>query len=179
MSQTAAPASEFSRLIDRRGITADPVEMAATPAECEALAKRLALVAVERMEAVVSLVADGENVAANGTLEAEIVQSCAVTGEDLLVSLREDVALTFVPENDNPAASDEDDPIDLDAGDLDEIPYSGTAFDLGEALAQTLALAIDPYLTGPDADETRRAHGLMEEGAAGPLAEALKGLKGL
>jgi len=66
--------------------------------------------------------------------------------------------------------------VELDAEDLDEIEYEGSSFDLGEAVAQSLALAIDPFATGPGAEEARRRAGLMGEGEAGPFA-ALKGMK--
>ena len=40
--------------------------------------------------------------------------------------------------------------------------------------AQTLALAIDPYAEGPDADATREKAGIKSDDApSGPLAEAL------
>ena len=41
-----------------------------------------------------------------------------------------------------------DEEVELEADDCDEIEFDGTQFDLGEALAQSLALAIDPFLTG-------------------------------
>ncbi|WAT17594.1 YceD family protein [Aurantiacibacter sp. MUD11] len=168
--------SEFSRMVDRRSLTAEPMVLEADDAERAALAKRFEIVAVESLKATLSLEADGEQVRASGQLEADIVQSCAVSGEDLSVQVREDLSLLFVPES-SLAEAAPDEEIELAEEELDEIPYSGTAFDLGEAVAQSLALAIDPYAVGPQADEARQRHGLLEEGAAGPLAEALKGLK--
>lgn len=169
---------EFSRMVDRRSITAQPVVLEADEAERAALAKRFAIVAVESLKATLSLEADGEEVRATGRLDAAIVQSCAVSGEDLNVQVSEDLSLLFVPEAEiRPADPDEE--IDLTEEELDEIPYTGTSFDLGEAVAQSLALAIDPFATGPQADEARRRHGLVEEGEpSGPLADALRGLKG-
>lgn len=178
MADAPAPSRpEFSRMVDRRSITAQPVTLTATEAECVALARRFAIVSVKRLEAVVSLEAKGEDVHAKGTLEAEVVQSCAVSGDDLQVTINEPLSLHFVPESALPDyAPDEE--VELSEEELDQIPYDGTAFDLGEAVAQTLALAIDPYLEGPHADEARRRHGLVEEGEpSGPLAEALRGLK--
>jgi uncharacterized metal-binding protein YceD (DUF177 family) len=162
---------EFSRLIDRRGLTEDPVTLAADRGEREALAKRFGLIAIDRLEATLALEADGEAVDANGTLSADIVQSCAVSGDDLPVSISEPVTLRFVPE-----APIEAEEIELEESELDEIPYSGTSFDLGEAVAQSLALAIDPFATGPDADRMRKEKGLLDEAASGPFA-ALAALK--
>jgi uncharacterized metal-binding protein YceD (DUF177 family) len=162
---------EFSRFVDRRQLTEKPVELAADAAERKALAERFGLVAIDRLEARVSLEADGDTVTGDGTLSAEIVQSCAVSGDDLPVTIAEPLHLRFVPEA--PVEAEE---LDLEEDELDEIPYSGTAFDLGEAVAQSLALAIDPYATGPDADRVRKEKGLLDEAASGPFA-ALAGLK--
>ena len=162
---------EFSRLIDRRGLTEDPVTLAADRGEREALAKRFGLIAIDRLEATLALEADGEAVDASGTLSADVVQSCAVSGDDLPVSISEPVTLRFIPET--PIEAEE---IELEESDLDEIPYSGTSFDLGEAVAQSLALAIDPFATGPDADRVRKEKGLLDEAASGPFA-ALAALK--
>ncbi|APE27918.1 YceD family protein [Aurantiacibacter gangjinensis] len=179
MSDTGTPsAPEFSRMVDRRSITAEPVTLEANEAERAALARRFEIVSVEHLHATVTLEADGEVVNAKGTLDAAIVQSCAVSGDDLPQTVSEELTLRFVPESALPAYSP-DEEVELTEDELDEIPYSGTAFDLGEAVAQTLALAIDPYAEGPDADSARRAHGLVEEGDEdGPLADMLRGLKG-
>jgi len=162
---------EFSRPIDRRQITARPVRIEANEAERAALARRFAIVSVGRLEAELELIVDGDAVEARGRLGADIVQSCAVSGEDLAVTIDEPLALRFVPEQ--PVEGEE---IELDAGELDELPYTGTVFDLGEAVAQSLALAIDPYAVGPDAEQARKAAGITDEAASGPFA-ALAALK--
>ena len=165
---------EFSRMIDRRHLKAAPVELVATEAECAALATRFAIVRIDSLAATLDLVADGEAVDVTGTLRADIIQPCAVSGEDLAVKIRENVTFRFVPELAEGAPEEE---ITLDSPILDEIEYGGSTFDLGEAVAQSLALAIDPFLTGPDAEAARAKHGLSDEGPKGALAEALAGLK--
>ena len=162
---------EFSRMVDRRHLKAAPLRLVADEAEREALARRFSLVAIHRLEAEVSLEADGEAVDAKGTLWADIVQTCAISGDDLPVNIEEPLSLRFVPEV--PVTEEE---LELEEEELDEIPYSGTAFDLGEAVAQSLALAIDPFATGPEADRVRKEKGLFDEAAAGPFA-ALAALK--
>jgi uncharacterized metal-binding protein YceD (DUF177 family) len=163
--------SELTRMIDLREIGNAPVMVAATAAECAALAKRFALVAVDQLEALITLVPDGASVVASGTLTAEIVQSCAVSGDDLQVSIAEPVTFRFVPAR---TASTPDEEIELSEADLDEIEYSGNAFDLGEAVAQSLALAVDPFLEGPNAEEARRRAGLLEPNSSNPFAALLK-----
>jgi len=164
-------APEFSRTVDRRHLKAAPLRLAAGEAERKALARRFGLVAIDRLEAEVSLEADGEAVDAAGTLSADLVQSCAITGDDLPVTIEEPLTLRFVPET--PVIVEE---LELAEEELDEIPYSGTAFDLGEAVAQSLELALDPFATGPEADRVRKEKGLLDEAASGPFA-ALAALK--
>jgi uncharacterized metal-binding protein YceD (DUF177 family) len=162
---------EFSRLVDRRHLPTQSLHLVADEAARKALAERFGLVAVNRLEANVSLEADGDAVNAQGSLAADIVQSCAVSGDDLPVTIAEPLAFRFVPES-TPAAEE----VELTEEQLDEIPYAGAAFDLGEAVAQSLALAIDPYATGPGAEEVRKEKGLSDEAASGPFA-ALAALK--
>lgn len=169
-----AQAPEFTRMVDRRHLKAAPVELEASEAERAALAERFGLVSVGMLKASITLVAEGEEVQATGTLAADIVQSCAISGDDLPATIREDLDFRFVPEG---APSLPDEEIELEGDDLDEITYTGTSFDLGEAVAQSLALAIDPYATGPDADAVREEHDLAEKGPSGPLQDALRALK--
>lgn len=164
--------SEFERFHDVRQLPMGAVTLEATPAECAALAARFGLVAVNWLKAEIVLGADGPTVRAQGRLQADVVQSCAVSGEDLAARIDEPVALRFVPAESRPEDEEE---IELDAAACDEIEMDGTRFDLGEALAQGLALAIDPFATGPKADEARRRAGLLDENSSGPFA-ALAGL---
>lgn len=162
---------ELSRPIDLRQVIDKPVSIEATEDERAALAERFALVRIDRLEAQVALEVDGEAVNAKGRLRAAVVQSCAVSGDDLAVTIDEPLVVRFVPEVEVTATE-----IELEERELDEIPYSGTSFDLGEAVAQSLALAIDPYAVGPDAEQARQDAGLLDPAAAGPFA-ALAALK--
>ena len=89
--------TEFSRIYDRRSLPAGPVVLEADEAERAALARRFALVAVQALRAELTLEATGETITANGMLEADVVQSCAVSGEDLPVTIAERLELVFVP----------------------------------------------------------------------------------
>lgn len=162
---------EFSRLVDERHVTPKPVSIEARADERKALARRFGLVAIHQLQATVTLERAGQAVAARGRLSASIVQSCAVSGEDLPVRIDEPLALRFVPAE--PIEAEE---LELEADELDEVPFEGHEFDLGEAVAQSLALAIDPYATGPEAERVRKEAGLSDEAAGGPFA-ALAALK--
>lgn len=168
-------ANEFSRFVQIRNLPVQPLDLEANAAECAALADRFDLVAVESLSARIALEADGQAVRANGTLTASIVQECAVSGEDLPIAIEEDFSLRFVPAG--PADRSADEVIELEAADLDEIEYDGEAIDLGEAIAQSLGLAIYPYAAGPEAEQVRREKGLTgDDKPTGPFA-ALAALK--
>ena len=162
--------SEFARLFDAARLPTGAQLVEANEAECAALAKRFGLVAVKRLSARVTMVADGPTVRATGRLEAQVVQSCAVSGDDLPTKIAEPVALHFVP-----ALPPSEGEVELDSADLDQIEMDGTRFDLGEALAQGMALGVDPYAEGPGAKEARRKAGILNAGEGGAFA-ALKGL---
>ena len=157
--------NELIRMIDARQLPPEPIEVRASAEECAALAQRFGLVRVKHLSARITLTRDGPTVRAAGQLNADVVQSCAISAEDLPVRIHEPVALHFVPVNSTPATDSE---VELDAEQLDQIEMDGHQFDLGEALAQGLALAIDPYAEGPGAEEARRS--LAEQEPSGPFA---------
>lgn len=163
-------------MIKARPLPAGVVVIEASPQERDALAARFGLGAVESLRAEVALEQKPRAIRVAGRLRAAIMQPCAISGEDFPVTIDEPVDLRFVEVNQRPATPDEE--IELEADDCDEIEFSGDMFDLGEAVAQTLGLAIDPYAKGPDADATRAAAGIVQEGEQlGPLADLLAGLK--
>lgn len=164
-------APEFSRLVDVNRLPSEPLTVEAGAAERTALARRFGLASIERLDAEVAFTTDGDKIDARGRMQAAWVQSCAVSGEDLPVTRDEPIALRFVPER--PIEAEE---LELAEGELDEISYSGESFDIGEAVAQSLALAIDPYAVGAEAERVRREAGLQDESASGPFA-ALSALK--
>jgi hypothetical protein len=165
---------EFSRPVRARHLPAKPITLEVDPGERDALARRLGVVAVHSLRAEVSLIAAGEAVLATGELAADLIQTCAISGDDFPVHIAEPITLRFVPPRVRPPEED----LELPADSADEIEFEGDSFDLGEAVAQTLALAIDPYATGPDADRVRVEKRLVaDDDRRGPLADLLDGLK--
>ncbi len=165
-------------MVKARPLPASAVVIEATEAERAALAARFGLGAVASLRAEVDLEQKPSAIRATGRLRAAIRQPCAVSGEDFPVTIDEPVDLRFVEQHQRPMPSEEDAEIELEADDCDEIFFEGDMFDLGEAVAQTLGLAIDPYAEGPNADAFRAAAGIVKEGEQmGPLADLLAGLK--
>jgi hypothetical protein len=165
---------EFSRPFDLRQVEGKHVDLVASDAECAGLARWFALVRIDRLAAELSLARTEDGAEGRGRLEAAIVQTCAISGEDLAVAIDEPLYFRFVPRSD---VDDPEEEIELGADDCDEIEYDGSIIDCGEAVAQSLALAIDPFATGPGAEEARRRAGIVGEGQAGPFA-ALAALRG-
>jgi uncharacterized metal-binding protein YceD (DUF177 family) len=166
-------ANEFPRpfRLDTIGDTARTEVLAADGAERAALARRFGLIAIERLGATATLSADGDVITATGALDTAVVQACAVTGDALPVAVRVPFAIRFVP-----AATADADEIELTEDEGDTVEHDGQCIDLGEAVAQSMALALDPYLRGPNADAHLAAAGVLGEGEGGPFA-ILKGLK--
>ena len=143
---------EFSRRVPVSRIGAGGLEprIEATADECRALAQRLQLPAVASLSCRFRLSPPvrGE-VSAEAELRAEVTQVCVVSLEPFEATVGERFALRFVPEQAGAAAS-RDLPQDASHDDLDlaapdELAYAGDAIDLGEAAAEQLALALDPY----------------------------------
>lgn len=167
-------ASELQRIVKLDRLPSEPIEIAAGPDERAALSSRLGLPAVHALEATVTLTQEGDAIEARGRMSARFEQRCAISNEPFANSLDEPLAIRFVR---SIAPGSEDEPIEFASGEADEIEYDGSAFDLGEAVAQSFGLALDPYATGPEASVARREAGIVAEDApSGPFA-ALAALK--
>jgi uncharacterized metal-binding protein YceD (DUF177 family) len=163
----AGSAPEFCYVVDMRHIPDGRIVLEPDADARRRLAGRFGITSIPAMRAEVALVREGERVSASGRLTADVIQACRVSAEDFPVRISEPVMLRFVPPVGEHALDEE---IELTADECDEIVFDGTSFDLGEAIAQTLALAIDPFAEGPNADAFRAEHGLGEDRASGPFA---------
>ena len=164
---------EFSRpeRLDTIGERDRSVTFAATPEERRKLAARFAILSVDLLEARFTIRRDTSGIVAKGHVTAKVVQACSVTDEPLTATIDEPVALRFV---DNFGAVDGE--IELSDDALDTVPIDGGAVDLGEAAAETLALALDPFPRGPNAAAALRAAGVISEDEYQPV-NAFSGLK--
>lgn len=138
--------SEFSR-----AIVIDPwpqggvaIEVQAEAAEREALARRFGVFEVTRLAGHGRLDRsdDGREIRFRGRIEAEVVQTCVLSLEPVPSSIREAVERRYWI---GPGAPPEQDPDVVDPDEEDLEPLPGRAIDLGEVLAEELALALEPY----------------------------------
>ena len=172
--------NEFSRLYRLESLSAEPlrVEIEARPEELEGLARRFGLVALESLAAEAELRRSGDSATAVGSLRARVTQSCVASAEPVEAEVGEDFRVDFRP---LPADGRPEEEIELGEGELDVVFYEGGAIDLGEAVAQSLLLGLDPYPRSPAAEAALREAGVKSEEEArresSPFA-ALAALKG-
>ena len=145
----------------------DRLDLSADDAERSAITKRLGLLALGRLDAHVVLARTGDRVRADGRLVAALDQSCVVTGEPVAAHVDEPFALLFMPP---PESERSDEEIELGESDCDVVFYEGSAIDLGSAIADTLALSIDPYPRSAGADAVLKEAGVLTEEQASPFA---------
>ena len=151
---------EFSRplALGRVGPEGRTEVLEATGSERAALARRFGIPAIDSLRATLRLVPEEDGaVMVRGRLEAAVVQDCVVTLEPVPQQVAEDIAFRLLPSGREPAEGP-DEP--------DEIETENGIAELGDAVAEQLALALDPYPRAPGAELPPEA----TDEASGPFA---------
>ncbi|MBC8036635.1 MAG: DUF177 domain-containing protein [Rhizobiales bacterium] len=113
--------------------------IAASPEECKALAARLAVPALHALNAELRATPwRGGGVKVEGKLVADIEQVSAISLEAFRHQVEFPIVRFFMP----PGAVEQDSEADID-------PIDEGHVDLGEVVAETLALELDPYPRRP------------------------------
>ncbi len=135
---------EFSRsfAIETFGSAPRHVHLAAGEAERSAVMQRFGLAALHRFDAHIDVVESAGGYDARGRVIASIVQHCVVSGEPVAAEIDAPFALRFVDPDLLSAVEAE---IELSSDDLDVLAHTDGRIDLGEAVTQTLGLALDPF----------------------------------
>lgn len=149
------------------------IDLVADQAEKDAIASRLGLDGIDRLEAHASLAREGDRIRARGRIAARLDQRCVVTGEPVPAHVDEPFDIIFAPE---PQVAGADEEIELGEQDCDMVFHDGASIDLGSAIADTLALSLDPYPRSTAAESALKEAGVLSEEEAGPFA-ALAQLK--
>jgi uncharacterized metal-binding protein YceD (DUF177 family) len=167
-------APEFSRerRLDTIGTGETEVVVTAEPEERAALAERFGLLAIDSLEARYRVRREAAGIRAAGHLSARVIQACVASHAPVPAAVEEDFDLRFVPE-----PEDSGDEVELSEEECDTVFYTGGAIDLGEAAAETLALALDPFPRSPDAEAVLKSAGVLGEDEAGPFS-GLAALRG-
>ena len=169
---------EFSHIVklDEIGAGTSHHNIQASATERAALALRFDLLSLDLLEATLVLSRSGMNARASGRMSARAVQACIAGGNDVQAVIDAPVEIDFLPE----LQTTSDAEIELTPDDCDTMFHDGKIIDIGEAVAQTLALALDPYPRSDAASQKLRAAGVKAdnevEAASGPFA-ALASLK--
>ncbi len=142
---------EFSRPFLVQALGEDEViqRIEATEAERNAVARRLALVSLDRLAADLRLrrTEGGTVIAVSGHVEAEATQSCVVSLAPLRSRVAEDFTSRYslAPADIDDAGGDSG-PVEVDAaGDDPPEALGPDGLDLGETVVQQLAIALEPY----------------------------------
>lgn len=145
---------ELSRIVNcaELGQHAHRERIVASPVERAALAKRFDIDALDRLEAEITVSRQaGALFRVEGRLNAIYRQTCVVTLEPIETVVAEPFTLLYSPRPDGaPAGEGGEIVLESEADDWPE-PILADQIDLGEAVAQQLALTIDPYPRKPGA----------------------------
>ncbi len=137
------------------------VQLSANEAECAALAKRLEILGVNALSATVTITPEfaGTRYQVTGNLHASVIQTCIRTAKPVTSEVLGEVegfyadkegTLSFARAKKKRAEDEGDQPNFVDESEDPEALENG-AIELGELVAQSLALAINPYPVSPDA----------------------------
>lgn len=178
MERAGDAAPEFSRIFNLGdlGENTRQLDLRATEGECASLARRFSVPAIAGLSASGALEGQaGGRVRLHVSIRAEVTQTCVVTLEPVVNRIEEEVDILFEPSRGDRRAID----VGFDPA-ADREPLSGDSLDIGEIVAEELALALDPYPrtpgvgleTGPGAPPA----GTGEDSPSGPF-EALAALR--
>lgn len=136
------PGPEMPRLVEAGKVPQHGLRLTveATPKEREVLAARFGINEVRSLKADVEIRPMASGFELTGKMTAEVVQACVISSHPVEQTVEETLQLRFSPDVE---ISEEE--LELAEGDLDVLPLEGDAMDVGEAIAETLALALDPY----------------------------------
>ena len=160
---------EFSRIVAGDRMEAvETLEIVADGAERAALARRFGLDSLDALTASVTLTKFGDRrrVRLSANFSADVLQSCVVTLEPAPSRIEDSFVLVYDEDAGGPAEAET---VVLLKGRISPEPWSGVVIDVGEAVAEHLALALDPYprATGADSSALGLAPGEGDAGKEG------------
>ena len=171
---TQRPAPEFSHVVAVESLEDGEtvIDIEADADERAALARRFGLLALDSLTAKVGLTpVDGGLVRVHGTLAAKVTQACVVTLKPVMTGVEGSFERLYGAGAPEEAGG----PItDADAEESPE-PFTHGAVDVGEAVAEQLALELDPFPRAPGAAFDGFSNGSKsvvddDTGDAGPFA---------
>jgi uncharacterized metal-binding protein YceD (DUF177 family) len=141
-----------------------------------AIAERLGISAVDRLEARLRLTRFRGGMRVEGRLEAATVQPCIVTFVPVTQRIDEPIDRIFLPASEQPKSGGARPEVfvDLEADDIPDY-FEGHEVDLTDALIETVALALDPYprAEGVSLDDMELPEDAADESPFGALKSLL------
>lgn len=158
---------EFSHRVDVGALPPGGLSghVEANASECGLLAKRFGIPAVRTLEADFTVMPwRGSGARVRGSFHAGIVQTCVVSLDEFESEVSDQFELTFLPEEAASAPEAREIVIDVEAEEPPET-FSNGQIDIGEIVAEHLALSLDPYPRKPGAvlDQARYGPSTEEE----------------
>lgn len=153
-----------------------PPALVADADQRAAIAARLNIIGVDRLDAAMAYQVDGDVIDVTGALVAQATQACVATGEPIKEAIEVPIAVRFVPMG-YVAEGSEHAELSFGQDEPDIVEYAHGRIDIAAMVIDTLALALDPFPRSVGADAYLRAHGVKTEeeaGAFGALAGLLK-----
>jgi hypothetical protein len=155
-------APEFSRPLDVTRVPphGSTEKISAEPQECADLARRFDLPALHSLEAELKVSRwRGAGLKIKGRFTADLDQTCVVSLDIFRSRLTDDFENYFLPAGNSDGATS----ALIEAGDAE--PFENGIIDMGEVVAETVALALDPYPRKPGVSF---ADVIDDEHASGP-----------
>jgi hypothetical protein len=155
------PTPEFSRPLDFTRVPPQGSieKISAEPKECADLARRFGLPALHGLEAELAVSRwRGEGLKIKGRFAADIDQACVVSLDIFRSVLSDKFESYFLPVGSSIANS-----AVIEQGDAE--PFENGIIDMGEVVAEAVALALDPY---PKKPGVTFADVIEDEAAGGP-----------
>jgi uncharacterized metal-binding protein YceD (DUF177 family) len=141
MSKTQTPKQEFTRplIVDRVPRKGSHEVFAAEPSECKALASRFGIPSISFVKAhLVAVPWRGGGLKVTGKIETELEQVSVISLEKFTSKPKFEVERYYLPPK-----------ILVDAVEDDADPIENGEVDLGELVAETIGLELDPYPRKP------------------------------
>ncbi|MBU1174484.1 MAG: DUF177 domain-containing protein [Alphaproteobacteria bacterium] len=152
-ARNSAPLLDAGVRLDALPLAGRRLAVAATKEQCAAIAERLGILSVDRLEAELLARPIKGGIEVGGSLDAEVTQECVVSFEPVPERIAEKPFRLFLsgvsgePEHNAGAEVF----VDLDGADPPDY-FEGPEADLSEWLIETLALALNPYPRKPGAE---------------------------
>lgn len=163
IEQEDVPPAEFHRPVTVAQVSRQKeIRITATESECAALAERFDLLDLSGLEAVMTIkpIAGGRMISLSGEFSADVTQTCAVTLKPVQNNVSETFEMTFGEGREKNSGAGVSDMVISYGEDDPPEPIVDGVIDMGEAVAQHLSVALDPFPRSLEAETVAKAQGI-------------------